>query len=348
MSTYYKSIAPSDIIQNKQNLYEAIPITGSIVSGSYADSNIKNYAHGMFQSVYDYNYLSSSANPIFDITLCYSPNSSLSGSANTQNAKKINLYNSLAQTLMGYDATGSILEFDADGDLTGGTKIREAVVVKFNRIIAKDELKKGNFALYLGVSGSYSTPFAERIKVADTGAASSYKSNAAAGEYGILVATNATGTSLDGVEASCGLVFYQAGVAILTASVFGSLLSSSAGMNSSNEGINAVLTGSTIASGSDNFRHRFYDLDLVNTTKLYSTQYLCRINHNEFNYSANPTYLNNSKVRTKIRETDAPTSYFTSVVLMSEDNTPLAVGKLSEPIKKDSNNDLTLRLRTDF
>jgi hypothetical protein len=348
MSTYYKTIAPSDIIQNKQNLYEAIPITGSIVSGSYADSNIKNYSHGMFQSVYDYNYLSSSANPIFDITLCYSNESGLSGSANTQNSKKINLYNSLAQVLMGYDATGSVLEFDADGDLTGGTKIREAVVVKFNRIIAKDELKKGNFDLYLGVSGSYATPFAETIKVSDTGAANSYKSNAAAGEYGILYATDNTGTPLDTSDVACGLVFYQAGVALLTASVFGALLTTPAEMNSGAEVINAVLTGSTITNGANDFRHRFFDLDLVNTTKLYSTQYLCRVNHNEFNYSANPTYLNNSKVRTKIREVDAPTSYFTSVVLMSEDNVPLAVGKLSEPIKKDSNNDLTLRLRTDF
>ena len=50
-------------------LRESIPITGSIVSGTYAEpngagttSNIKEYAHEMFQSVYDYPYASSSAN----------------------------------------------------------------------------------------------------------------------------------------------------------------------------------------------------------------------------------------------------------------------------------------------
>ena len=51
--------------------------------------NVQNFTHGMFQSVYDYPYLSSSANHIFDITLGYSTGSALSSSSNTQNTKKI-------------------------------------------------------------------------------------------------------------------------------------------------------------------------------------------------------------------------------------------------------------------
>ena len=92
-------------------LHEAIPITGTIVSGTYADENIKSYSHGMFQSVYDYPYLSSSANHIFDISEGYSSVSSLSASANSQNSKKINVYNQLAQLGFGYDKNGSIERF---------------------------------------------------------------------------------------------------------------------------------------------------------------------------------------------------------------------------------------------
>ena len=55
------------------------------------EENIKTFSHGMFQSVYDYPYTSSSANHIFDITYGHSPNAS--GSFNTQNAKKLNIYN---------------------------------------------------------------------------------------------------------------------------------------------------------------------------------------------------------------------------------------------------------------
>ena len=79
----------NDVTTTKTLLHEVIPITGSIVSGTYGDNNIKNYSHGMFQSVYDYPFLSSSANHIFDITVGYDEGSGLSGSANVQNAKKL-------------------------------------------------------------------------------------------------------------------------------------------------------------------------------------------------------------------------------------------------------------------
>ena len=85
-------------------LHEAIPVTGTVVSGTYGtfpnENNIKNYTHGMFQSVYDYPYLSSSANHIFDITCGFDESSGLSGSANAvQESKKINLYNQFSQAL---------------------------------------------------------------------------------------------------------------------------------------------------------------------------------------------------------------------------------------------------------
>jgi len=70
MASFYKSLNHrNDIVSTRTLLHEAIPLTGTIVSGTYSDNNIKHYTHGMFQSVYDYPYLSSSANHIFDITV---------------------------------------------------------------------------------------------------------------------------------------------------------------------------------------------------------------------------------------------------------------------------------------
>ena len=100
MASTFKNLSPDDKISTKTLLHEAIPITGTIVSGTYADNNIKNYSHGMFQSVYDYPYLSSSANHIFDITVGMSNSSALSASsppAAAQQTKKFNLYNQMAQ-----------------------------------------------------------------------------------------------------------------------------------------------------------------------------------------------------------------------------------------------------------
>ena len=86
-----------------------------------------------------------------------------------------------------------------------------------------------------------------------------------------------------------------------------------------------------------------------NTTELNSTIYFCRANHNEFNYSSNPTYLTGSKIRVKGNNVMAPPrSYATTVGLYSADNELLAVAKLSEPLRKDPTNELTLRVRLDY
>tara|TARA_R100001086_G_scaffold35607_1_gene16125 strand:- start:2579 stop:3688 length:1110 start_codon:yes stop_codon:yes gene_type:complete len=369
MATTFKTLRSEDVVSTRSLLHEAIPITGSIISGTYGApsvaDNIKNYSHGMFQSVYDYPYLSSSANHIFDLTVGYSSDSPLSGTANvTQQDKKINLYTEMAQVLMGFDYTGSVQLFDEDGDLSaGGAKLKECVFVNLARLLTKDEIKKGTFALEFGMSASFSNVFStDRVKLADTDAATEFKVNSPAGEYGILYATNAAGDELinnDGGAKTikAGLLFYQAGVAVVTGALFqkstrGGLLSGSGPdelkFNVGGEVFDAVLTGSNIETVCDNFRHRIYDLSFNNTTELNSTIYFCRANNQDFNYSANPTYLTASKIRVKEGVTDPPISYITTVGLYSPDNELLATAKLSEPLKKDPTNELTLRVRLDY
>ena len=111
MATTFKNFLSNDIANTRTLLHEAIPITGSIVSGTYAENNIKTYGHGMFSSVYDYPYLSSSANHIFDSTVGLANTSPLSASTTSQLSKKLNIYNQMAQYLVGYDQTGSIKKF---------------------------------------------------------------------------------------------------------------------------------------------------------------------------------------------------------------------------------------------
>ena len=129
----YKILDENDKVSTRTLLHEAIPITASIVSGTYgtwpSEVNIKNYSHGMFQSVYDYPYLSSSANHLFDITVgIHSGSTGLYSSVVSQQSKKKNIYNQMAQVLVGYDKTGSIMMFDEDGDfVAGGRKLRAAM-----------------------------------------------------------------------------------------------------------------------------------------------------------------------------------------------------------------------------
>ena len=340
MATVYKTFLNNDVASTRTLLHESVPVTGSIVSGTYSDSNIKNYTSGLFQSVYDYPYLSSSANHIFDITCGYASTSALSGASSVNNLDKINMYNEVAQVLVGHDVNGNIQEFDQDGDISaGGTKLKEVYVLNFARLLTKDEIKKGSFSIRLA-TGSSNSPvdLNDFLTVADYNAENDFRVNSPAGEYGILYTSSATPNANSGV----GLLYYQAGMCVLSASVYDGALMAAGDTTS------AILTGSTIQANADAVRSRLENVAFNNTTELNSTIYFCRVNHNEYNYSSNPTYLSSSQIVVKQQTTDAPVSYLTTVGLYSADNELLGVAKLSEPLKKDPNNELILRVRLDY
>jgi hypothetical protein len=343
MATILKPLTNNDIATTKTLLHEAIPLTGTIVSGTYAsDGNIKNYSHGMFQAVYDYPFLSSSANHIFDLTVGYSSNSSLAGAASVQNSKKINIYNQMSQVLVGYDASGQIQDFDRDGDIVaGGTKHTECIFINLARLLTKDEIKKQSFVFQFFSDGTPVAPTTP-LTISDYGAANEYRTSSPAGDYGILYTGSA---AVEGT--GVGLLYYQAGIAVLTASIVAGAFGPPAATFDTSS-IAAVLTGSAISASCDGIRNKWQDLDFNNTTELNSTIYFCRANHSEFNYSANPTYLSASKIFVKETMLDAPITYVTSVGLYGADNELLATAKLSEPLKKTPQTELTIRVRLDY
>ncbi len=404
MASIYKNFTNNDKVSTRTLLHEAIPLTGTILSGTYVDTsvppnptNCKDYAHGMFQSVYDYPYLSSSANHVFDISVgIRSSSTSLSSShgGSAMIAKKVNVYNQMAQVLMGYDANGSILPFDADGNIAaGGTTIENCYFINFARLLSKDEIAKGTFNLDIDVEGAAAqtqqgtaaSNFTETIRVFDASGSNGYFVNSPAGEYGILyakthrttstggTATLVAGETSQGVETglpACGLIFYQAGVVVLNSTVFHPISStipegildntlaqySSTGVPGGIRMIAAdttgvgfdFITGSTISEAANALRHRIFNISFNNTVELNSTVYFCRANHHEFNYSGNPTYLNNSEIRVKTNANSMPLSFITSIGLYSAENELLGVAKLSEPIQKDPNKEFIFRCRLDY
>jgi hypothetical protein len=376
MATTFKTFLDDDIVSTRTLLHENIPLTGTIISSSvYRTNNIKSYSHGMFQSVYDYPYLSSSANQLFDMTLGQAVGSP--GSSSLTNdpfaKKKINIYNQMAQVLVGHDTTGAIMQFDRDGNpASAGDKFSSLFFLNFSRLLSKDEIKRGSFQMTLGIDASSATPFSTICLVSDISGTNNYLINSPAGEYGILYATghtaHAPSYTADGDKA-IGFVFYQAGVVALSTAIFAqsssaspasSMVANSYGQIANGyvlemSGASSTYTniGTLFQSGSMNdanaaLRNRIKNITFNNTTELNSSIHFCRINHNEFNYSSNPTYLNGSKIRVKNKTSDAPVSYITTVGLYSPDNELLAVAKLSEPLKKDPTQEMILRVRLDY
>lgn len=356
----FEPINPAaDVTTTRTFLHEVIPITGSIPSGTYSDNNIKNYTHGMFQSVYDYPYLSSSSNHIFDLSMGFAASSTLSGSTSTvQESKKINMYTEFAQTLLGYTgSTNEIRVFESDLllDLTGS--MRECFFVNFSRLLTKDEIKKNTFSITFG-TGSWGTPFHNgaghsiatlTLQDANARINGDGVSNADGGDYGVLF-SNSAGTG-DGL----GVVFYQAGIAVITSSVFSGTSDFLSGSDytghygtTGTASVTDAFVSMSMTGTMDALRRRLYNVSLNNTTEINSTIYFCRAPTNKFNYSSNPTYVSGSKIRVKNISTDNPVAYVTTVGLYNSQNELLAVAKLSEPLKKSVDNELTIRVRLDY
>jgi len=335
----------SDVSTTRTLLHEVIPVTGTILSGAYGtwpnDTNIKNYSHGMFQSVYDYPYLSSSANHIFDLTVGYDETSALSSSAATQNTKKINLYNQFSQLLLGYtgSTTDGVRKFESDLTLDGTGTMKDVFFINFARLLTKDQIKKGTFSITLG-TGSWSSAFAGTKTLSDVSASNTGETtNTFGGDYGVLFES--------GTPNAHGVLFYQAGIAVISSSIFSGVTQFDSGTYGYRTAAES-LHSSSISGACDVLRHRVQTLSYNNTTEINSKIYFCRVPHNKFNYSSNPTYLSGSKIRVKEVATDPPVSYITTIGLYNSANELLATAKLSEPLRKDPTQELILRVRLDY
>ena len=347
MAIFKKKLTASDRTTRKTRQYEEIYITGSIVSGTYGgdtisianELHVKKPSHGKYQSVFDFPHLSSSANHLFDISVGVYPGGDFAtGSSGgyiektmqvlTGSDDKYNMYVQMASLLVGNDQTGSVRPFDLLGDQesTSSQKIHSCVFLNFSRELVKDEIERGSFELNFGtasnfyvVNGKTAAPADEVTTISDYGAANTYKTNSPVGDYGILYKGSAAAAN------AVGLIYYQAGVAVLQlsssirdlsrSSLLASRVSDLANgtfngsthaqyMTSSLSGVTSSVGGwwdveqamvsGTVNQIADYFRHRVQNIQFNNITELNSVIYNCSVSADDFNYSTNPTYLSGS------------------------------------------------------
>ncbi len=228
--------------------------------------------------------------------------------------------------------------------------MKECFFVNFSRLLTKDEIKKNTFSITLG-SGAYggdsaigNDTFNPTITLQDAKARINGDgvANSDGGDYGVLFSNSAgTGNGL-------GVVFYQAGIAVITASAFGDLADFAKHPNHGSQNTQQAFTGSSMTGSIEAFRRRIQNISFNNSTEINSTIYFCRAPANKFNYSSNPTYVTGSKIRVKNIASDNPVAYVTTVGLYNSANELLAIAKLSEPLKKSIDNELTIRVRLDY
>lgn len=89
-----------------------------------------------------------------------------------------------------------------------------------------------------------------------------------------------------------------------------------------------------------------------NITNINSTLLFCRATADEFNYSSNPTFRNEDGEIVVIDQgatnPQRTFTFVTTVGLYNSNNELLGVAKLSRPVEKNDEKDLTVRVRLDF
>ena len=288
--------------------------------------------------------------------------------------EKINLYRQYAQTLLG-DADA---QFSAPFSTPGGTNnIDEAIFVNVKRLFSRDKIKPQTFAMQFfmtGVVDSTTTgqPNYSNVNRTSTSGSAIF-TDAGIGtqySYGGQVADVALSTNS---SYTVGNLFYDQGILVLDAKkalsgsqhVSGTISAAStagtAVIGSANGNPNAKFIPDFFVSGSvDNIVDhlascRFSSGSLTamtfqNVTNINSTLVFCRATADEFNYSSNPTFTDTDGNIVVIDDptTDRTFSYITTVGLYDANDNLLAVAKMSRPIEKNDENDLTFRIRLDF
>ena len=300
--------------------------------------------------------------------------------------EKVNVYKQFAQTLLGNSEHAFVAPFQTgiDGSTFGSTAdaMGEALFLTHKRLFVRDGIKRETFAMRFFQSSSFGDssalvhasdgfnnlsvfgpdhPASGSFIYTDVGSATSIERSPTGGDVGNIVDASDTSRTV-------GLMFYQEGVTVLDMS---KILSGNQHMSGTIQAMNSTgfeivsnpfIPGFiTSASMDEVIKHvtetRFGSgsntvMTYQNNTQINSTLVFCRATADEFNYSTNPTYTDPNGRIIVIDETQQNIqksfSFVTTVGLFDANDELLAVAKLSRPVEKNDEKDLTFRVRLDF
>lgn len=325
----FKSFSLSDDVASiVSSINEVISVSSSIYAIDANTKFFKNIASasagadlgGYWQTAYDSSPTSSLSTPLFDFTFGYSTGSSFNipATATSSQNEKIKIYRNMASVLLG--------DPDLNFNIAGADR-KECFFILVKRGIQKDEIKKGATSLIIDQTAV--------VTASDDGAATSFKQDLG-GDYAPL--------SVTGSEV--GQVWYNAGVLVLAPR----LIWGADPVWSGTKGLSNSMFSGSINNLIDGLRLKIEKVNLHNQTNLYSTVYFCRAFNNEFNYSSNPTFVDdNQRIRVTSGSNILQTrTYVTTIGLYDANDNLLAVGKVNKPVTKSPDVESVFRIRLDY
>lgn len=296
--------------------------------------------------------------------------------------EKISIYKQHAQLLLGDSSQRFTAPF-TQSTVLDSNNIDEALFINFKRLFVRDGIKRETFAVKMWQSSSFGDfdeagfiashageqnlivtelhPPTGSFIYTDVGSSTSVERSPTGGDVGNIV--NASDTS-----EVVGTMFYQQGIAvfdmkkIFNADQFITGSIQSVGVKQNTDVHDSFIPGFVVSASMDQILDhvastRFGSgsntvMTFQNNTKINSTLYFCRATADEFNYSTNPSYTNEEgriRVISAGQEgVEKSFSFITTVGLYDANEELLAVAKLSRPVEKNDEKDMTFRVRLDF
>lgn len=293
--------------------------------------------------------------------------------------EKMDNYRQFSQLLLGAADSQFVAPY---GSVAANDQIDAAFFIAFKRLFSRDQIKRESFAarMYQSASATSDTGagnIANLYKTSERGisiytdiGASTTKLTEFGGQLGNIV--DAADTSR-----TVGLIFYDRGIAVLDMekitsasqfvtgtidamtptgfTVLGAVGTESAGkskfipdfiVSGSIDNIVDHMCATRFSSGSQTA------ITFQNVTNINSTLIFCRASADEFNYSSNPTFTDSNNRIVVIdpghEDVQQTFTFVTSIGMYDANDNLLAVAKLSRPVEKSPERDLTFRVRLDF
>jgi hypothetical protein len=160
--------------------------------------------------------------------------------------------------------------------------------------------------------------------------------------------TGTAATSLAGVSGSYGLLFPDLGVILLNPKALS--------LNSGSGGIGLSVNTGNGTSSNPNLISMYKAISgsaaksftLQSQETVSSRYFFTRVKNNEFNYTTNPSVINDSGSLLYDTLIDNPQTYMTTVGMYNDNNELLAVAKLSRPLIKDFTKEALIRVKLDY
>jgi hypothetical protein len=155
-------------------------------------------------------------------------------------------------------------------------------------------------------------------------------------------------TSLAGISGSYGLLFPDLGVILLNPKALA--------LNSGSGGIGLTPNTTNGTTGNPNLRNIYKAISgsvaslftLQSQETVSSRYFFTRVKNSDFNYTTNPSSINESGSLLYDTLIDNPQTYITTVGMYNDSNDLLAVAKLSRPLVKDFTKEALIRIKLDY